>query len=185
MLTIESLWLSDRALEHRIWRSEVWFLMVTWNFFSVPHLWQGEKYLSLYWEHVTYFYANHMDIEICSDYSVVEIDPINPCLRWEGVMSRQHQSRSCVLGLACCVSAFYCNHVLNICDLQCMHIFEHDIFFFRKRLLRQTESFWQVGNLFSSSFSINWFSDFIIHVNSFYIFRTGVSGSLTWNVKRR
>ena len=43
-------------------------------------------------------------------------------------MSRQHQSWSYVLGLACCVGAFYYNHVLNICDLQFMHIFEHYIF---------------------------------------------------------
>ena len=29
LLTVESLWLSGRALEHGIWRCEVWFLMVT------------------------------------------------------------------------------------------------------------------------------------------------------------
>ena len=121
--------------------------MGTWNFFFVPRWWQGEKYLSLYWEHVTYFYANHMNRNLqwllcCWNWSN------KPLPWWEGVMSRQHLSWSYVLGLACCVGAFYYNHVLNIFDLQFMHIFEHNIFFYRKKLLRQTESFWQVGNLF-------------------------------------
>ena len=111
-------------------------------------------------------------IEVCSDYYVVEIDPINPCLRWEGVMSRQRQSWSYVLGLACCVGAFYCNHVLNICDLQCMHIFEHNIFFLQEKITKANRKLLAGRHSFSSSFSINWFSDFIIHVNSFYIFRT-------------
>ena len=145
MLTIESLWLSERALEPEGLRFDSsWWLEI----FSLSHTCDKAKNIFLYIENMLLISMLTTWIEIWSDYYVVEIDPINPCLRWEGVMSRQRQSWSYVLGLACCVGAFYCNHVLNICDLQCMHIFEHNIFFYRKRLLRQTESFWQVGNLF-------------------------------------
>ena len=42
-----SLWLSGRASEHGIWRSEVRFLMRTRNLFFVPRSWQDEKYISL------------------------------------------------------------------------------------------------------------------------------------------
>ena len=42
-----SLWLSGRALECGIWRSEVWFLMGTRNFFFVPYSWNDRKHLSL------------------------------------------------------------------------------------------------------------------------------------------
>ena len=42
-----SLWLSGRALECGIWRSEVWFLMGNWNFFFVPYSWNDRKHLSL------------------------------------------------------------------------------------------------------------------------------------------
>ena len=133
MLTIEFLWFDSS-----------WWLEI----FSLSHTCDKAKNIFLYIENMLLISVLTTWIEVCSDYYVVEIDPINPCLRWEGVMSRQCQSWSYVLGLACCVGAFYCNHVLNICDLQCMHIFEHNIFFYRKRLLRQTESFWQVGNLF-------------------------------------
>lgn len=38
LINIESLWRSGRALECRIWGSEVWFLMGTQNFlFSLAH----------------------------------------------------------------------------------------------------------------------------------------------------
>ena len=47
LLKVESLWLSGRASERGIWRSEVRFLMGTQNFFFVQRLWQGEKHLSL------------------------------------------------------------------------------------------------------------------------------------------
>ena len=112
---------------HRV--SVVRFLMVTWNFFFVPHLWQGEKYLSLYWEHVTYFCANHMNRSLqwllcCWNWSN------KPLPWWEGVMSRQHLCWSYVLGLACCVGAFYCNHVLNICDFNSVCTFLNMIYFF-------------------------------------------------------
>ena len=43
LLTIESLWLSGRASDCEIWRSEVWFLKGTLIFFFVPHLWQVKK----------------------------------------------------------------------------------------------------------------------------------------------
>ena len=42
-LTVESLWLSGRASERGIRRSEVRFLMRTQNFLSVPRSWQDEK----------------------------------------------------------------------------------------------------------------------------------------------
>ena len=42
-LTVESLWLSGRASERGIRRSEVRFLMGTQNFFSVPRSWQDEQ----------------------------------------------------------------------------------------------------------------------------------------------
>ena len=48
MLTIESLWLSGRALKCGISRSEVQFLMGTQNVFFVPRLCQDEKYISLF-----------------------------------------------------------------------------------------------------------------------------------------
>ena len=41
----QSLWLSGRASELGIWRSEVWFLMGTQSVSFVPCLWQDEKYL--------------------------------------------------------------------------------------------------------------------------------------------
>ena len=44
---MESLWLSGRALECGIRRSEVWFLMGTRNFFFVPYSWNDGKHLSL------------------------------------------------------------------------------------------------------------------------------------------
>ena len=47
LVTVKSLWLSSRALDRGIWRSEVGFLMGTQNFFFVPCLWQDEKHLSL------------------------------------------------------------------------------------------------------------------------------------------
>ena len=47
LVTVKSLWLSSRALDRGIWRSEVGFLMGTQNFFFVPRLWQDEKHLSL------------------------------------------------------------------------------------------------------------------------------------------
>ena len=47
LVTAKSLWLSSRALDHGIWRSEVGFLMGTQNFFFVPCLRQDEKHLSL------------------------------------------------------------------------------------------------------------------------------------------
>ena len=48
LFVIEFLWLSGRASEHRIPRSEVPFLMGTHgNFFSVPRFWQEEKYLCI------------------------------------------------------------------------------------------------------------------------------------------
>ena len=40
LLTIGSLWLSGRASDCEIQRSEVWFLKGTQNFFFVSHLWQ-------------------------------------------------------------------------------------------------------------------------------------------------
>ena len=43
---VESLWLSGRASQHGIRRSEFRFLMGTQNFFFVPRLWQDEKHLS-------------------------------------------------------------------------------------------------------------------------------------------
>ena len=46
--SIESLWLSVRASECGIQRSEVQFLVRTHNFFFVSCLWQDEKHLSLY-----------------------------------------------------------------------------------------------------------------------------------------
>ena len=42
-LTVESLWLSGRASERGIRRSEVRFFMRTQNFLSVPRSWQDEK----------------------------------------------------------------------------------------------------------------------------------------------
>ena len=46
LLTVESLWLSDRASEHGIRGTEVRFLIGTQNFFFVSRLWQDEKHLS-------------------------------------------------------------------------------------------------------------------------------------------
>ena len=46
--SLESLWLSGRASECGILRSEVWFLMGTQNFFFVPSSWQDKKHLSLF-----------------------------------------------------------------------------------------------------------------------------------------
>ena len=46
LLTKESLWLSGRASDCEIQRSEVWFLMGTQNFFFVPHSWQVKKHFS-------------------------------------------------------------------------------------------------------------------------------------------
>ena len=43
---MESLWLSGRASEREIRRSEVRFLMWIKNFFFVPRSWQDEKHLS-------------------------------------------------------------------------------------------------------------------------------------------
>ena len=45
---MESLWLSGRASERGIRKSEVRFLMGTQNFFFVPRSWQYEKHLSLF-----------------------------------------------------------------------------------------------------------------------------------------
>ena len=42
-----SVWLSNRASERGIRRSEVRFLTGTWNLFFVPRSWQDEKYISL------------------------------------------------------------------------------------------------------------------------------------------
>ena len=47
-LTVESLWLSGRASERGIRRSEVRFLMRTLYFLSVPRSWQDEKNIILY-----------------------------------------------------------------------------------------------------------------------------------------
>ena len=47
-LTMESLWLSGRALECGIQRSEVQFLMVTHNFFFLPCSWKDKKNILLY-----------------------------------------------------------------------------------------------------------------------------------------
>ena len=44
---MESLWLSGRASERGIRRSEVRFLVKTQNFFFVPHSWQDEKNIIL------------------------------------------------------------------------------------------------------------------------------------------
>ena len=51
LVTTESLWLSGRAMDCGIRRSEVWFLMGTQNFFFAPYSWQEEKHLSpfLFW----------------------------------------------------------------------------------------------------------------------------------------
>ena len=46
--SLESLWLSSRASECRIRRSQVRFLMGTQNFFFVPRSWQDNKHLSLF-----------------------------------------------------------------------------------------------------------------------------------------
>ena len=53
--------LRGRALEHKIRRSVVWFLMGTQNFFFVPCLWQDKKHISLwpfwnvsFWQYSTY-----------------------------------------------------------------------------------------------------------------------------------
>ena len=43
LVTVKSLWLSSRALDRGIRRSEVGFLMGTQNFFFVPCLWQDEN----------------------------------------------------------------------------------------------------------------------------------------------
>ena len=47
-LTMESLWLSGRALECGIQRFEVQFLMVTHNFFFLPCSWKYKKKILLY-----------------------------------------------------------------------------------------------------------------------------------------
>ena len=47
-LTAESLWLSGRALECRIRRSEIRFLIGTCNFFFVPHSWHKRKNIFLH-----------------------------------------------------------------------------------------------------------------------------------------
>ena len=54
-LTAESLWLSGRALECRIRRSEIRFLIGTRNFFFVPHSWHNRKKIFSTCKHVTCF----------------------------------------------------------------------------------------------------------------------------------
>ena len=61
MLTIESVWLSDRATECGFRRSEVRFLMGTHIFFFDPHLWQDKKHLSPF----------------CLFYSIYKLDTID------------------------------------------------------------------------------------------------------------
>ena len=46
-LIVESLWLSSRASERGIWRSEVRFLMGTQNFLFVSRSWHDEKQYTL------------------------------------------------------------------------------------------------------------------------------------------
>ena len=48
-----------RASKHRIQRSQVWFLIVTLNFFFVPRLWQGKIYLYIY---IIYLSPNQLGV---------------------------------------------------------------------------------------------------------------------------